>query len=370
MIKSLLLSAICVAVLLVGCSKQPPASTVDDEVKPVQQASLAKPGDVTTTQGGSETTSPPPTRPAPPPSGYVLSEGGPDTKLRPPLEERVSPPKSTRALHPAVDAVVQRLAKELNNAKASGATTASVMKTLWRGCWTGSFNESLGGAEDALVRSGAFLPPELASVMASRDLALDQINTGNFPYAKSVVEIEAAGAMLGLGMGQGMAGGRDFPGMLWSRANVLPATKGDLVVYAVVSAAVREATGDQSALENWRPLVEAKNPIYRLLALEAARYAFPAEARVMPSESPKTSEVVGTQRLAFYRGFIGETDPTIAATLVDAVSKVGSADAWQMLKEMRAQHAQLGNQELLARTDKALAEVERLIGYRLGQPEK
>ena len=370
MFKNLLLSAVCIIAFFSGCSRRPLTSTADSTPKPVGETPSVKPADVAVKDRGSETKVAPPAVSVPLPGSYVFSEGGSDEKLRPPLRERIGPPQSRPALDPVFDATRERLVKKLDDARSTGAATPDIFRSLWREYWISSFNEALAGAADARVKSGVLMPPELAAVKASRDKALDQIMTGSFPYAQSSAEIEAAGAMMLLGIGQGMGGGRHFPAMLWNRANELPPTKGDLVAYAVVSVAVREATGEQSALENWRPLMEAKNPVYRLLALEAARYAFPAEARSLPSESPKTSEVVGAHRLAFYREYLRETDPLIVATLLDAVSKVGRPDARQVLEEMRAQQVQLGNQELLARTDKALADVDRLISYRTAQPEK
>src|SRR5690606_30609695 len=114
---------------------------------------------------------------------------------------------------------------------------------------------------------------------------------------------------------------------------------------------------------------EAHNPVYRLLALNAARYALPTAASGLSLESPSTSEIIGAQRLAFYRKFVGETDPTIVVTLVDAIAKVGSSDARQTLEQLRAQQAHVGNAELLARTDKALADLERLISHQTPQPK-
>lgn len=369
MFKNLIIVTICVVAFSTGCSKRP-EPVVQNEMKstPQETPTIAE----EPAEGIDESREPASAsaRATPPSKEFVVSEGGPNMSLRPPLMTRVVPPDSKPKLDPVLESTRRRLVSELDAAKLRGSNTTDVFRKFWSESWIAAFDEALPKAQDPRIESGEFLPPEVAVVKASRDQALKQIMTGTFPYAKDPEEIEAAGAMMMVGMAQGMGGGRHFPGMLWSRANELPPTKGDLIAYAVVSAAVREATGDQSALENWRPLMEAKNPIYRLLALEAARYAFPAEARSLPSESPKTSDVVGAQRLGFYREYLRETDPLIVATVIDAVAKVGSPDARKTLEEMRAQQTQLGNHDLVARTEKAVAEVDRIISYRTPQPEK
>jgi hypothetical protein len=286
---------------------------------------------------------------------HLIIEGESNSSGRRPLVGRTNTIPGPVPLDPRAAAALVRVEEALRTMKPGDRAK---FRELWSSAWVASFDRALPSAAAPDVANGKRMPAEIVEVTGSLG---KMIEAGKVPFADTPEEYEAACMLFVIGMGQAVAGGAELPGLLWSRANALPPTKGDLVVFAVMSEAVREATGERSSLENWRALKDATNPIYRHLALQGARRAFRAEAKGISTESPRANEIIGAGRLAFYRGYLAETDPVIVASLIDAVAGVGSADARRTLEQMKAQQAQTANLQLMAKLNAALAELDRKL---------
>jgi len=255
----------------------------------------------------------------------------------------------------AIDA---QLKQQLGDRNASPAETLSRITEMWRSTWVPSFDQPLGSSNS----NPPNLPDIFKSLSPDATSFIEMLRDNKAPYLSTVEEKEAGYAIAVLSTLAAMSDGDELSSILSSRANFLPISKGDLVVYMALSDAVKSIP-PTAAIENWIEMTESSNPVYRLIALEAGARAQPSIARTVSQEYPKAEELskINAAKLSFYERYTNETDPVIVSKLIDAVSRIGTKEAQSTLKLIRERQAKLGASDILQQADQAIEQVGKLI---------
>lgn len=357
------------ATVLGGCSKQPREQTDANQPMKETPSPLAK--SATPTPDIEPKTEPAPMPPATPPlAGRGEREGAPnpaapqsDPRLRPPLvgtgRTVPRPPVS-----PHVQKVTARVAAEMQGLKANDPALPEKFAKLWKTAWPSSFNAPLPDGANANVAAGRVLPSAVADSQAQRESFIAKMQGGELGTIANNEELEAAYMMFALAVGDAQSGAGNLMRVIAERANQVPPTKGDLVLFNIASQALRDMqrTGpNATTFADLIPLAEGKNPMYRLLALQASYNAVTNPTRNLSSENPQAEVTLAPARTAFYQMYLNESDPAILSEAVRAMGTVPSADAKAALQRFRATQQQAGNAELVNAADEALRSCESLL---------
>lgn len=284
-----------------------------------------------------------------------------ETTHRPPLREdpNYRPPQPT--MGPAFDDVAARITQALEGIGPQSPDAARKVARLWEAATVPSLEESItvGGIN---ASSETQLPSEISEIASLSDKEIEALLVdGRLPFSKSAEEFDAAASRLMLALGSTVAGLGELPPLLRDRANSLPPTREDIVNYFAVSQALRELrSGGAGAttLQEWESISNAKNPVYRLLALMAAQKAATPDTRFESSESRDYSEIVLPERLAFYQRFLEEDDPIILAETLKAIGNVSLPQAKAVLESFREQQLATGNSEIAELSEAAIRSCE------------
>jgi len=208
------------------------------------------------------------------------------------------------------------------------------------------------------VALGVLLPSELKSL-------LEQIGPMDeaLPFTRDAQSKDTVHMLELLAGLSGTVGGNHLPSLLADRANQLPPTDADLAAYYAVSQGIGEMnpSTNRPYLELWKPLTQAKNPIYRLLALKAGERAISENARAISTEDRRFNSADAPAKVAFFQPFLIEQDPIILKEAVRAMGSLASPDAKAALERFRASQEQAGNSELVGAADEALSSCESLL---------
>jgi hypothetical protein len=256
------------------------------------------------------------------------------------------------------DSERDRLRREFAGVGPGDPRFYETLRRLWNEIDWRALDRPVDSAGDSKVASGKLLPTELKAFFSGEAEA-----NGAVPFAKRWDEENISRILAWLAGWSGVQGGNHLPGLLADRANQLPPTVADLVTYYAVSQGIKEMSPSTNRpyLELWKPLTEAKNPIYRLLALEAGVRAISANARSISTEDRRFNEVDGDAKVAFVQPFLSEVDPLLLARAVRVMGSLASPQAKTALERFRAAQQQAGNAEMVFAADEALRSCEYLL---------
>ena len=114
-------------------------------------------------------------------------------------------------------------------------------------------------------------------------------------------------------------------------------------------------------LELWQPLAQAKNPVYRLLAIQAVNRSISTSARGISTEDRRFSVADAPAKVAFLRPFLEEQDPSILSEAVRAMGALPSPDAKAELEAFLDVQRQAGNESLVLAAEEALRTCDSLL---------
>jgi hypothetical protein len=198
-------------------------------------------------------------------------------------------------------------------------------RTAWRESWLGSYDAPLASSSNPRVQQGAENPPEVATIKPPAKPYVLQIAEGKFDLAANEQEQESMTCLHMLLAGVMLQGGYQLPELLNDRFDELPPNRGDLFTFQLVqdAAQLRERSGspitpDQAAA--WERMSQAKNPIYRQLALKV----YPRLAA--------TNEAV----LKFLQACGGETDAQNIMLMVSSAAALPDGIGLDYLKSLQA----------------------------------
>lgn len=311
------------------------------ERKPSAVSNPTPPEVPTTPPVASKPASTPIVSPAPNPANTpVATQRGP--RLRHPEKGLVTTPE-------APDPARDRLRREFAGVGPNDPKFFETLRRLWNEIDWRSLERPVGSTTDSKVASGKLLPRELHALLNSD--------------AQRTAEKDSARMLGWLAGWSGVQGGNHLPSLMEERANQLPPTDADLAIYNAVSRGIEEMnpSTNRPYLELWKPLTESKNPIYRLLALEAGVRAISADARAISTEDNRFNEVDAPAKVAFVQPFLAEEDPLILGRAVRVMGTLASPAAKTALERFRATQQQAGNAELVAAADEALRSCESLL---------
>ena len=357
------------AIVLGGCSKQPREQTDANQPMKETPSSLAKSATPTPDmEAKTEPVSMP--QATPPPAGKGEREGAPnpaapqsDPRLRPPLigTGRTVPQPP---VPPHVQKVAARISAEMAGLKKYDPAMPAKFAKLWKTAWPSSFNAPLPDTANANVAAGLVLPATIADSRTQRESFIAQLQRGELGTIANNDELEAAYMMFGLAVGDSQSGAGNLMRVIAERANQVPPTKGDLVLFNIASQALRDMQRggpNATTFADLIPFAEGKNPVYRLLALQASYNAVTNPTRNLSSENPQAEVMLAPARTAFYQMYLNESDPAILSEAVRAMGTVPSADAKAALQRFRATQQQAGKTELVNAADEALRSCESLL---------
>jgi hypothetical protein len=258
---------------------------------------------------------------------------------------------------PPPDPLRDRLKQEFDGVTENDPRFFEILRRLWTEFALAEFNRPLQSASQTSIREGRLLPTELKAAMQ------DQKSFDGLLKLADQRRADAVRMLQGLAAISGGIGGNHLPSLMEERANQLPPTEADLAIYSAVSRGIEEMnpSTNRPYLELWKPLTESKNPIYRLLALEAAVRAISADARGISTEDNRFNEVDAPAKVAFVQPFFAEEDPLILGRAVRVMGTLASPAAKTALERFRAAQHQAGNAELVAAADEALRSCESLL---------
>jgi hypothetical protein len=204
----------------------------------------------------------------------------------------------------------------------------------WPKYWSKAFDEPVEDAAKPAVRDGSQLPAAMLSIHQ-----IAATNQNDQTVLEGITNPSLRMNVLKLGMLSYLAGPR-LADALRPRLPALPPTKADLLMYQrLVHARWYCARDMKMSLTNLYPMATAKNPVYRLLALEFAPHAIAGSAELWFSESDLTSagtQAIQADRCSFLRNYRNETDRLILSNAVAFAEHVGSPESKELAAEFRA----------------------------------
>ena len=162
-----------------------------------------------------------------------------DPRLRPPLigTGRTGP---QNPVPPYVQKVAARVGAEMAGLKTNDQAIPVKFAKLWKTAWPFSFNVPLRVGKTADIATGRVLPGEVADYRSQREVFTSQLQRGELGIITNSDELEAAYMMFGLAVGDAQSGGGNLIRAIADRVNQLPPTKGDVVLFNIVSQALRD----------------------------------------------------------------------------------------------------------------------------------
>lgn len=149
------------------------------------------------------------------------------------------------------------------------------------------------------------------------------------------------------------------------RADILPPTTADIVIYEALNAGIGEFTqtrgqSSYASFEQWEPFANAANPIYRLLALRAASVAVSKPAWEVNVDNNEFNQINAMPKVEFYLSYLDEKDPVILAKAIRTLATVPLPEARQAIEKFHAQQLQKGDPVLIQAAEEALKTQENI----------
>jgi hypothetical protein len=242
---------------------------------------------------------------------------------------------------------------------------------LWSAFASEFGNKPISGATSEVL-AGQLLPAEIAKLSKSNPNFRELLISGKAPFLSGNEEMYSAAGLYSSGVLAGSFAGDGITTLLSQRANQLPPSSLDLVVYFSIGDGIREIGSGISrsypTLESLAPYATAHNPIYRLLALQATAKALPSGVTQPPIEEGHESAMINQARVAVMRKYANETDPLIVGKLIEVLSASSNKEALDTLKLIRERQAKLGANDVVQQADQAMAQMDKIIKAKFTNP--
>lgn len=251
------------------------------------------------------------------------------------------PPSPTR------QRVADRLTKSFGDASTQAVMPIEKAQVAWRDSWLPAYNEPLPSASNVRVQQGLDLPPEVASLKPPTKPYLLQTRQGQFDLGKSDDEVESLACLHMLLVGTMLDGGYRVPDLLSDRIDELPPTRGDLLTLQIFRDAMQlkeraDIPLTESQAEAWERMGNARNPIYRHIALTF----YP---RIAASEAA----------LRFFQGIATETDTQNLLLIVSNVEALPRGIGLSYLEALQARLKDGTNDAVAAAIDTAIENIKQ-----------
>lgn len=215
------------------------------------------------------------------------------------------------------------------------------------------------------VLAGRMLPTAIRNAENPRTAFSEVLISGEIPFLSTNEQVYQAAILHSVGLWAGVLSGNDISAFFKERANQMPPTKSDLFAYFALRDGINEiGTGsshDHPTIESIAPYAKAKNPIYRLLALEAIAVALPVGIVNTPAREGSESIAIARARIPILHLYASEEDPIIVNKLINVLGPMPLPEAASILKSIRDQQTRLGADEVVRRATEAIALVESRI---------
>ncbi|MFT3784085.1 MAG: hypothetical protein QM790_18925 [Nibricoccus sp.] len=187
------------------------------------------------------------------------------------------------------------------------------------------------------VLSGLRLPDEITDLLVTNANFGELLKANKVPFLTSEEELYQAATIYAMARIIGFTAGDEITMLLRERHNQPPSV-GDMVAYFSISDAIRELGGGNTrapVVEDLGAESSARNPVYRLLAVQAIAAALPAGVSEYPIENDDKAIAVYRARAIALSNFLNDTDPTIIRKLIETLSSLPVDEARQTLEVLR-----------------------------------
>ena len=243
--------------------------------------------------------------------------------------------------------VGERLKREFSGLDPKSAEFRSLTLKLWNENLNKLVKEPLQSSSNLEVANGYTLPFEYKSW---------KVTNPNSDSPENMIN--------GLGLMVLLSGDDLMIDLIKLRSDIIPPSEVDFIIFKSMSTALDEIrqVGTVSNFEKWKELSASRNPLYRLLALKAARRSVTQSAIGVSPESPDYNRLNAQPKLGFYLGFLAEKDLIILTEAISAIATIPTPDAkiaLEKFENLQMQNkntylAQLAKEAL--RTQKIMAE--------------
>lgn len=227
------------------------------------------------------------------------------------------------------------VASQMGRLKAGDPQLGHVFNKLWNGAVASLGAGPLGDEASSDVSEGRLLAEQVSEAISNREKLIAGIQAGELGLATNQPELEQMFLLLTLALGDSASGGRNLLRVIGDRADHLPPDRRDLAVFIIASQSFRELPSESSltlTFDDLGRLASARNPVWRLLAVQLSAYAGNGEARMADADSQRDEDLA---RLSFYRNFIGETDPTVAAEAIRMASTMALTESRNVVNDIK-----------------------------------
>jgi hypothetical protein len=207
---------------------------------------------------------------------------------------------------------------------------------LWKSFVPEFQNKPIPGAS-AEVLAGLKLPSEITELLASNANFAELLKANKVPFLSSDQELYQAATIYTMARIVGSFAGDEMTVLLRDRANQ-PTSVGDLVAYFSISDSIREIGGGTTRypiIEDLQLEATARNPVYRLLALQAITVALPRGVTQPAVEGDDKGLAIYHIRTMALKNFANDTDPTIISRLIEILSVIPDDEAKQTVNALR-----------------------------------
>ena len=207
---------------------------------------------------------------------------------------------------------------------------------LWKSFVPEFQNKPIPGAS-AEVLAGLKLPSEITELLASNANFAELLKTNKVPFLSSEQELYQAATIYVMATIVGSLAGDEITALFRDRGNQ-PISVGDLVAYFAISDSIMEIGGGTTRypiIEDLQLEATARNPVYRLLAVQAIAAALPRAITQPAIEEGERSAAINHARVMALKNYANDTDPIIVGKLVEILSGIPGEEAKQMLNLLR-----------------------------------
>ncbi len=252
------------------------------------------------------------------------------------------------------DRTRDRIRREFEGLDPNDARFFQTLERLWSQALAVLPKNPLPSAAQAGISKGSILPTEVQQLLGGRG------TNETIPQLQNSPTRESGRMLTSLGWMAGAWGGNHIPKLIANRLDHLPPDESDLAIFFAVNLGIADMdpATNRPMLENWKPLIKAKNPLYRLLAVRAGIHAVPRDFLNVSVEDPRHASLTAPAMAAFYKAFLSDTDPLILKEAVKILSIVGDASAKSTLIKFREKQQTLGNVELVMAANEAISACE------------
>jgi hypothetical protein len=272
---------------------------------------------------------------------------------------------------PVAEKIKREIEREFGGMQGSDPRITAIFRKLWLRSWPDTFNASIASSQSEEISTGKILPRELSDFRKTSKEFVVQIQKGISKTFSNKEELEAAYLMLTLSVGDAQTGSRNLLISLSDRKNNLPPTRGDIILCNIVTQALQDMKqGGVSAIsfDDLKSLAGSKNPVYRLIAIQASYKAITDQTRFTSPENSMVDVETAPVKMDFYKNFLKESDPQILKEAVLAMGAIPSSDAMTTLINFREEQQKAGKLELVNVAEDAIRTCESTMrSFRVGK---